>query len=116
MIRPKGQSLSEYSLMLAMVFIAVVAVHIYAKRGLQGRYKDVVNEVTTAAAAQQQYEPYYAVSESTVDAPRHITTAHELAGIKEGKLVRKLLTDTGPTTVETNTTETADVEGWKDIK
>ncbi len=63
----RGQSLSEYSLCLAIILIAILGINIYVKRGLQGRYKDVVKDMTNAASAKAQYEPYYVDVNSTVN-------------------------------------------------
>ncbi len=92
-IARQGQSVSEYTLLLAIVLVAIISMHIYVKRGLQGRYADeadslwigvkqVVNaqvakgEKTPAEAVKllkyPQYEPYYLDSENKVNAPRKI--------------------------------------------
>lgn len=107
----RGQSLSEYSVLLAIAFIAIVAMNVYVKRGLQGRYADVVDNTTARVSPNiSQYEPYYVESATTVEAPRKIT-----AGMKEGKARRDLLTDAGPTRVNSTNLEKADVEGWKGL-
>jgi len=58
-MRPRGaQSTVEYGVAVAAVIIAIVVMQTYAKRGLQGRYKDLVDSATKKATA-EQYEPYY---------------------------------------------------------
>lgn len=59
MRRVKAQSTSEYSICVVVIILAVVAMQMYVKRGLQGRYADVVDFTTTQAKAYHQYEPYY---------------------------------------------------------
>ena len=65
----KAQSLSEYTIYLAVIILAIGAMEFYVRRGLQGRYADVVDH-TTARIAQRshhsQYEPYYVDEEFTV--------------------------------------------------
>jgi len=62
----RAQSVAEYSVCLALVLAALLGMQIYVKRGLQGRYKELVDHaVNRAASAAQlptspkQYEPYY---------------------------------------------------------
>lgn len=38
----KGQSVAEYSILVAVVLMACYGMYVYAKRGLQGRYLDAV--------------------------------------------------------------------------
>jgi len=44
--REKAQSVTEYSIFVAIVLLAIITMNVYVKRGLQGRYADVV-DVTT---------------------------------------------------------------------
>ena len=90
--RVKAQAVSEYSVFLAILLIAIIAMNVYIQRGLQGRYADVVDSATgfvKTYAAQtlntlgydagytedvltslpRQYEPGYLDSQQTVDAP-----------------------------------------------
>ncbi len=55
----KAQSVSEYSICVVIIILALVAMQVYVKRGLQGRYAEVVDFATTQAKADKQYEPYY---------------------------------------------------------
>lgn len=59
MLKNKAQSLTEYTVCLVAILIALITINLYVKRGLQGRYKDVVDKTTVAALASGQYEPYY---------------------------------------------------------
>jgi hypothetical protein len=63
--RRKAQGTLEYAIGLAAVLLAVVAMVTYVKRGLSGRYHDVVRTAASSAGA-QQYEPYYYSSNFTV--------------------------------------------------
>ncbi len=40
MFRKRAQSLTEYSICLAIILIALITMNVYVKRGLQGRYYD----------------------------------------------------------------------------
>lgn len=69
----RAQSVAEYSVCLALVLAALLGMQIYVKRGLQGRYKEVVDHAAQQAvnAAQfttspKQYEPYYVQDKFTV--------------------------------------------------
>jgi len=62
MIRAKkAQSVSEYTIGIAVVLLAILAMNVYVKRGLQGRYIDVAEFATGVVtnSAMTQYEPYY---------------------------------------------------------
>lgn len=124
MIKTRAQSFSEYSLFLAIVLIAIVAMNVYVKRGLQGRYADVADSTISTLRAKagpnisvpSQYEPYYADSTATINAPTHMSIRHitdrDLTDLpKKGYLRRDLLTDIGPTTVTNTNVEKANVEG-----
>jgi len=65
MLKNKAQSLTEYSICLAVVLIALITMNFYVKRGLQGRYRDLTDYTTAKALASKQYEPYYTDSEYT---------------------------------------------------
>jgi hypothetical protein len=57
----RAQSVVEYGIAVAAIIIALVVMQVYVKRGLQGRYKDLVDAASKeiAPAGQRQYEPYY---------------------------------------------------------
>ena len=61
MFKTKAQSLSEYAICLAGLLLAMVAMQVYVKRGLQGRYRDLVRHTTAQVntSGKNQYEPYY---------------------------------------------------------
>lgn len=47
----RGQSLPEYAMMLAVVAVALIAMQVYVKRGMQGRLRDLGNQISAT-----QYE------------------------------------------------------------
>jgi hypothetical protein len=79
----KGQSVTEYAILLGLAIAAFAGMQLYIKRGLQGKLKDASTLVTQNAsgsfsaidgvgtpvtlnlARTQQYEPYY--TESATD-------------------------------------------------
>ncbi len=71
-IGSKAQTLAEYSILAVIIIAAVVGMQLYVKRGLQAKYKNVVdvtgNCVSNIAntAYSSQYEPYYVSSGETV--------------------------------------------------
>ena len=75
MLNRKGQNVLEYSILIALVVGAAIAMQTYVKRGLQGRVKNAVDHVGAAevvagvplAFTGDQYEPYYAESHMTTD-------------------------------------------------
>ncbi|MGD9014677.1 MAG: hypothetical protein PVI33_01445 [Candidatus Omnitrophota bacterium] len=56
----RAQSINEYSVCLAVIVFAVIAMRTYIQRGLQARYRDLVVRTTAQASpSSNQYEPYY---------------------------------------------------------
>ncbi len=68
--RRKAQSALEYTICVSIVLMAIIAMVTYVKRGVSGRYADVVR-ATVKSANTTQYEPYYynssAASKFTLD-------------------------------------------------
>ncbi|OGX40610.1 MAG: hypothetical protein A2984_02720 [Omnitrophica WOR_2 bacterium RIFCSPLOWO2_01_FULL_41_12] len=72
-IGKRAQTTAEYAILIALVVGAVVAMQVYLRRGLQGRVKDVVDDIDLGGNVEepgkvnsiftaQQYEPYYVES------------------------------------------------------
>lgn len=59
MKKSKAQSVSEYSICVVIIILAIITMQAYVKRGLQGRYADIADFATAGAQADRQYEPYY---------------------------------------------------------
>lgn len=72
MRRYGGQSLSEYSIFLAVILLAFAVMTFYVRRGLQGRYADLVDFTAKQASPCSQYEPYYIDEDYTVTQERNI--------------------------------------------
>jgi hypothetical protein len=66
----KAQSAVEYAIGVAAIILALVAMQAYVKRGLQGRYKDVVDSATKKVT-ERQFEPDY--EDTSVLAKANIT-------------------------------------------
>lgn len=69
----RAQTTAEYAILFALVVGAVVAMQVYVKRGIQGRVRDVVNDIDfagdlakgqakqlSAILTGDQFEPDYA--------------------------------------------------------
>jgi uncharacterized protein (UPF0333 family) len=61
----KAQNTLEYAICLSAALLAAVAMVTYVKRGVSGRYRNVV-KAAAASAKTNQYEPYYYSSNFTV--------------------------------------------------
>ena len=106
MFNKKGQNVVEYSILIALVVGAAIAMQTYVKRGLQGRVKDAVdytgNNTTTGETTTftgTQYEPYYAQSEGQIKSERNVTEATHFdgainrSGVDEGTIKEKTAWD-----------------------
>lgn len=65
-----GQGTLEYVLVIIVLWTAVLVMQTYVKRGLQARYRTVVDGAVSSVGAPTQYEPYYpsATTVTTQDA------------------------------------------------
>jgi hypothetical protein len=91
----RAQSLSEYIIFLTVIILAAIVMQVYVRRGLQGRYAEVVDFATTKAGAFRQYEPGnqqedFKVTQST-DAKEKI----DLAGVINRTIVKDEVTRKG---------------------
>jgi len=88
MFNKKGQNIAEYSILVALVIAAAVAMQVYIKRGLQGRIADAVDnapavdlgEAGTVSFATKQYEPYYQDKLENVTSNRTLNEASAVHG------------------------------------
>lgn len=108
MFNRRGQNVAEYSILIALVIAAAVAMQTYVKRGLQGRVKDAVDNRgatadiggTTLNFQTAQYEPYYASSNADQTSEKSVseTTSADgqiaRSGINEQTAVKAGSTDT----------------------
>lgn len=120
----RGQNLSEYSVLIAMLLVAFVTINVYVRRGLQGRYRDMVNDTTAKAAelggvaVKGQYEPYYLEAESIIDTSKTSVTKtmsdmDKGEIIEQGKVKKSLSAE--PTTITSKSTDGINVEASKVI-
>jgi len=81
MFKRKGQNIAEYSILIAIVIAAAVAMQVYVRRGLQGRVADAVDHQPdlqildgtgsdSIAFTTKQYEPYYLEKEANITSDR----------------------------------------------
>jgi hypothetical protein len=111
MFKRKGQNLAEYSILIAIVVAAAVAMQVYVRRGLQGRVADAVDHApTTDNVANapivfdtKQYEPYYLEKESNISSQRDYT---------ENVATRGKTDRTGLTETTTRGTGSYEQENW----
>ncbi len=87
MFNRRGQNIAEYSILIALVVAAAVAMNTYVKRGVQGRMKDAVDTTQGGGGftfSGKQYEPYYASSNGTSSQQKKFSDTWA----KDGKLDR----------------------------
>ena len=114
MSKRKGQNIAEYSILIALVIAAAVAMQVYVKRGIQGRVADAVDyapttdimEVSVNIGATKQYEPYYQKEDST---------AQSDFGYQESLGNRGLTTRTGVTQSQSRAQDSYTSQLWNDF-
>ena len=100
----KGQSMAEYAIVLTVVVTAIVAMQIYVKRGLQGKVKDVTDNVGFGLAdagyktTTNQYEPYYAATDYQVGQDQNVKEAYQTGGTVSRTSLSEKSTRTGGST------------------
>jgi len=83
----RAQTLAEYAVLLTIIITAVAGIQVYVKRGLQARYKKVV-DCAGQTTGIQQYEPYYAQSKQAVEQEQKTTYTYK----PKGELSRDIAT------------------------
>ena len=78
--RRGGQATVEHALFLGMVIAGLIGIQQVVQRGLNARYKSLVDGTTNALKSGGQYEPYYTRSESTVANYSAVTTEYKPGG------------------------------------
>jgi uncharacterized protein (UPF0333 family) len=70
----RAQAINEYSILLAGIILAVIAMQVYIRRGLQARYRDVVVATTAQASSSSinQYEPHSFDSIDTISQDKNM--------------------------------------------
>ena len=68
----RAQSLSEYAVVLGLVSVALVSMQVYIKRGMQGRLRDMANQISPV-----QYERANATANYTITRSSNITEDQE---------------------------------------
>lgn len=61
-IRKKAQTIQEYVILLALVATAFIAMQAYMKRGVQGRLRDLANQISN-----KQYESNETTSTTNIE-------------------------------------------------
>ena len=85
----KGQSTVEYALIIGVIVGSLVAMQTYVKRGLQARYHDGVQFLSTQTnelGSTNQYEPHYVTS--SYDATQRRNVSENVAD--RGQITRTL--------------------------
>lgn len=79
----RAQNLAEYTICLAAVILAVVMMHPYVRRALQGRYRDVADYATSrlGSSGRAQFEPNYVVDNSIVQKNANIQEDKQPQGV-----------------------------------
>ena len=104
----KGQSMAEYAIVLTVVVTAIVAMQIYVKRGLQGKVRDVTDNVgfglTNAGITPvtKQYEPYYAQSNYQTNQSQNVQEQYQAGGVVARNSIQEQSGRTGNANVGTD--------------
>lgn len=109
-LRRRAQTTAEYAILIALVIGAVVAMQVYVKRGIQGRIKNIVDDVSLGGAITGtsnvltggQYEPYYLSSVGSTD-----QTSDSVDNLETGGAVSRTASS------KVNVDRTQDI-GWQD--
>ena len=103
MLNRKGQNIAEYSILIALVIAAAVAMQVYVKRGLQGRVKETVDHTgnvgdvggTALNLSGSQYEPYYVDTDVKRATESEVSEAAGARGETKRTIIQEKETKTG---------------------
>ncbi len=98
MFNRKGQNVLEYSILIALVVGAAIAMQTYVKRGLQGRVKNAVDHVGSANTVAgtsldftaEQYEPYYTDSVADITSNSAKNQAYQPNGVMNNNGINEI--------------------------
>jgi hypothetical protein len=99
MFNRKGQNIAEYSILIALVIAAAVAMQVYVKRGIQGKVADAtdhtpdlaISGVGTLDFKTPQYEPYYVQSAGAVSSNRAVNEKFNSASSTNSMAVTRVI-------------------------
>ena len=100
----RAQSVSEYVICVLTIVLAAMAIQTYVKRGLQGRYLDLVTYTTakvteSSGSGKTQYEPYYLNEDFTTAKNTSIQENNQRRGWRRNDILQDDTTRSG-TSVE----------------
>ncbi|MCK4917430.1 MAG: hypothetical protein KAJ79_01945 [Candidatus Omnitrophica bacterium] len=87
----KSQTLSEYSICLAVILAVIFGMQIYVKRGLARRYKKVANHASTVSGAMKQHKPYYTEEKFEVKQSYSMSDKMEVGGGRDRKYKKDVI-------------------------
>jgi hypothetical protein len=93
----KAQSLGEYIIFVTFIVLATIVMQAYVRRGLQGRYADVVDVATSAAQADRQFEILSHEEDFNVSQNRDAKETIDSAGAIERVITDDVVTRQGVT-------------------
>jgi hypothetical protein len=76
-MRKRGQTFQEFVILLAIVASAFIAMQLYMKRGVQGRLRDLANQISP-----KQYEPTDTTSKTDISKSGSSTETEQLGTYK----------------------------------
>ena len=114
----KGQVAAEYAILIAVAIAAFVGMQLYVKRGVQSKFKGVVDQLnfdsSPTGEAVLQYEPYYTAAGTSTTT---FDTTQKDTGLAGGKVaitdVKDTTTRTGSSTQEVDLTQDDEWTGAK---
>lgn len=59
-----GQSTAEYAVLLALVATAIISMQIYMKRGIQGRIRDLADQISPAQYEKGRTNSFYSTNQA----------------------------------------------------
>ena len=91
----RAQCIVEYSICVAAIILAVITIQAYLRRGLQGRYADLVRQATAQVSSQPRYEPYYLNEDFTTNQTKDIQSHIQGEGRQRTDIIEDLISRRG---------------------
>jgi Flp pilus assembly pilin Flp len=73
-----GQSTTEYAVLIAVVVSALIGMQVYIKRGIQGKIRDLADQVSSAHYEAGRVDSFYTTTQSGKIVQQHTETGFKL--------------------------------------
>lgn len=105
-----GQSITEYAVLMAVVAAALIAMQVYIKRGIQGKIRDLADQISSRA-----YEPGRTISNYTTNQSGVLVQQYDRGVARTYQDPNADIDGDGVADATTSTPETVTRSGYEEV-